>query len=130
MGKAEGIVENYLKDKCKENGIFCTKFVSPGNRGVPDEILIYNGRVLFVETKSEVGNTSRIQDKRIAEMRKHGAEVHICHTKAAIDKLLKDILPDYHPSASRPAPKQSEPTIRRKPTAEPVIRQPICTQKG
>lgn len=95
MGKAEGIVENYLRKQAKKHGCLCYKFTSPGTRGVPDEILIYKGKILFIETKSETGEASEIQKKRIAEMKHHGADVKICNTRTKIDKALSSLIDNY-----------------------------------
>ena len=99
MGRAEGYVENYMRTQCRRNGILCYKFVSPGWRGVPDDILIYNSRVVFVETKSSTGTLSVIQKKRIADMKAAGADVRVCHTRQSIDDLLQELLTT--PSANR-----------------------------
>lgn len=99
MGRAEGYVENYMRQQCRKNGILCYKFVSPGWRGVPDDILIYNSRVIFVETKSSTGTLSVIQKKRIADMKAAGADVRVCHTRQSIDDLLQELLTT--PSANR-----------------------------
>ena len=41
----ESSIESYLVRKVKEHGGLCYKFVSPGNPGVPDRIIITrNGR--------------------------------------------------------------------------------------
>ena len=36
----ESSIESYLVRKVKEHGGLCYKFVSPGNPGVPDRIII------------------------------------------------------------------------------------------
>ena len=44
-------IERKVVAYAKSKGVLCFKFASPGNRGVPDRILIKNGRVLFLELK-------------------------------------------------------------------------------
>lgn len=72
----EGQIERRLKDRCKQEGMMCMKFVSPGYTGVPDRIiLIHGGHVVFVELKApkKVERTrQRIVQDRI---RKMGLEV-------------------------------------------------------
>ena len=87
MGKAEGYVEDYLKKKTRA-GYLCYKFVSPGIKGVPDDIIIHNGRVTFIETKSLTGTTSASQNKRISEMQSHGADVRVLNTRELVDKFI------------------------------------------
>ena len=58
----ESYIENYLVRKVKENNGLCLKFVSPGNPGVPDRIVITpDGRTIYVELKTEVGRLAKIQ---------------------------------------------------------------------
>lgn len=90
MGKAEEYVEGYLRKKTKEAGYLCYKFTSPGRRGVPDEIVIHNGHVTFIETKSLTGQASAIQKKRIKEMLEHGADVKVCNTRELIDEFIAE----------------------------------------
>ena len=89
MGKAEGYIENYLVEQAEKIGFLCPKFVSPGNSGVPDRILIGNGYTVFVETKSEVGKLRPLQEYRIKELRKRGATVYVVNTRKQVLELLK-----------------------------------------
>lgn len=66
----EKVIEEYLRDKIKALKGKAYKFVSPGNAGVPDRlILLPGGKVIFVELKAP-GKTSTplqiSQQKRIA----------------------------------------------------------------
>lgn len=88
MGKVEGYVEDYLRKKTREAGYLCYKFVSPGIKGVPDDIIIHNGHVTFIETKSLTGTTSASQNKRISEMQSHGADVRVLNTRELVDKFI------------------------------------------
>lgn len=88
MGKAERYIEDYLRKKTRESGYLCYKFVSPGIKGVPDDIVIHNGRVTFIETKSLTGTTSASQNKRISEMQAHGADVRVLNTRELVDKFI------------------------------------------
>ena len=45
----ESYIESYLVRKVKEHGGLCYKFVSPGNPGVPDRLIITpTGKTIFV----------------------------------------------------------------------------------
>ena len=89
MGKAERYVEDYLRKEAVKHNILCYKFTAPGIRGVPDELLIFNGKIVFVETKSENGHLSPIQKKRISDMQKHGADVFVCYTREEVDNVIR-----------------------------------------
>lgn len=126
MGKAENTVEGYLRKQCAAYGFLCYKFTSPGHNGVPDEIIIKDGNIIFVETKSPVGHLSEIQKKRISEMKDNGADVRVCHTRKSIDKLLREFAPDYVPASSETLPQKQSRTARTK--QKPVKRRPIRTE--
>jgi len=55
-------VESYLKSQLTGLGCLFLKWVSPGNDGVPDRILIMpSGRICFVEVKTETGRMTGLQ---------------------------------------------------------------------
>lgn len=95
MGKPEGIIEGYLERKAKANGFLCYKFISYGTRGVPDRVLIGNGKTIFVECKAPEGRLRKQQEIRIREMRKHGALVEILYTRQQVDQFFESEADKY-----------------------------------
>jgi hypothetical protein len=76
----ERTVEKKLVDKIKRMGGEAVKFVSPASRGWPDRlVLLPEGRVAFVELKTDKGVLSEIQKHRIATLQKLGHEVHVLY---------------------------------------------------
>ena len=72
----ESRIESRLVRMVRDRGGLCYKFVSPGNPGVPDRIVITPaGRTVYVELKTEVGRLAAIQKWQQDEMRKRGADV-------------------------------------------------------
>ena len=72
----ESSIETRLVRMVRDRGGLCFKFVSPGNPGVPDRIVITPaGRTIYVELKTEVGRLAAIQKWQHEEMRKRGADV-------------------------------------------------------
>ena len=72
----ESCIETRLVRMVRDRGGLCFKFVSPGNPGVPDRIVITPaGRTVYVELKTEVGRLATIQKWQHEEMRKRGADV-------------------------------------------------------
>jgi len=69
-------VETRLRQRCRQEGFLCFKFVSPGVTGVPDRIiLLHNGRVVFVELKAP-GKRERARQKYVQEcLRVYGFKV-------------------------------------------------------
>ena len=82
-------VERPAKAYAKERGWWLAKFTSPGLNGVPDDIFIRNGVVIFIEFKRPGGELRPQQVKRIREMREHGAKVHVIDNLGDAYALLK-----------------------------------------
>lgn len=73
------------------NGI-CYKFVSPGNSGVPDRIVILkNGEVIFVELKTEKGVLSALQKSQIRKLKNHNQRVCVAYGLNGIQNLIDKI---------------------------------------
>lgn len=54
------------------------KWVSPGNSGVPDRIVVLpGGRVIFVELKTDTGSLTPLQKRQISVLESIGAEVMV-----------------------------------------------------
>ena len=88
-------VEEYIIGKVKSMGGKCYKFVSPGNNGVPDRIVMLpQGRVYFVETKA-AGQKPRPSQLAVhREMESVGVRVWVLDSKAAVDEFLKEVMSD------------------------------------
>lgn len=90
----ESQIEARLVHGVKARGGLCLKFTSPGSPGVPDRIVITpNGRVCFVELKTETGRLTKIQQWTIREMRDRGAEVFVVKGLAEVKQFLDEVLP-------------------------------------
>lgn len=91
----ESEVERRLVQMVRKRGGLCYKFVSPGNPGVPDRIIITpTGRTIYVELKTEIGRLANIQQWQIAEMQKRGAEVRVVKGLDAVKALVEEVMPD------------------------------------
>lgn len=72
----ESEIEARLVRGVKALGGRAYKFVSPGNIGVPDRMVVLpGGRILFAELKTDTGRLSKMQIHQIAQLRLLGAEV-------------------------------------------------------
>ena len=87
----EKSTEAFLRDEIKALGGRSYKWVSPGCSGVPDRIVILpNGRIFFVELKSEGRKSSAQQKKRQAELRALGCNVYAdIDTKAKVREVIE-----------------------------------------
>lgn len=71
-------IERWLGNQLKKMGCIYMKFVSPGNDGVPDRIIVLpGGGVIFVELKATNGKLMANQRVQISRLRKQGALVFV-----------------------------------------------------
>lgn len=90
----EKALEQLFVRQVKENGGLTYKFVSPGNAGVPDRIVIApDGWVWFVELKTETGRLSRMQEYQIDRMLKQNCDVLVLYGKRDVEKAMAVIFP-------------------------------------
>ena len=80
MGKSESEIESWLGRKLKALGCLYYKFVSPGNDGVPDRIVITpNGETVYVELKTEDGVLSMAQELQLRRLRTKMAKTEVIY---------------------------------------------------
>lgn len=88
-------IEAYLVKRCKDLGALCDKFTSPQRRSVPDRLITFGGRVLFVELKATGKKPTEAQVRDHERRRAAGAEVVWLDSVGGVDEVieaLKDIL--------------------------------------
>lgn len=88
MGVRENKVERYLDDQVKRIGGITRKWVSPGRDGVPDRIVIRNGKVVFVEVKTTDGKLSPAQVREHDRLRDQGVRVVTIHGEQGVDVFI------------------------------------------
>lgn len=85
----ESEIEAKLTQGIKRLGGRAYKWISPGNNGVPDRIIVLpGGKVLFVELKTESGRLSAPQKKQIKTLSDMGVGVTILYGLDAVKELL------------------------------------------
>lgn len=84
--------EKDLESDCREltdkAGGRLPKWVSPGNRGVPDRILLLRGRVVFIEFKRPDGVDEPLQRAWSWWLKRHGFR----HEKIETFEQFKDLV--------------------------------------
>jgi len=85
-------IEAYLVKRCKEIGALCDKFTSPQRRSVPDRLITFGGRVLFVELKATGKKPTEAQVRDHGRRRAAGAEVVWLDSKEAVDVVIAWLL--------------------------------------
>lgn len=82
-------IEKVLTDGVKKIGGRAYKFVSPGNSGVPDRLVVFLGRApVFVELKTRTGKLTELQEMQIERLRSLGQDVRVLYGKDDVLKFL------------------------------------------
>jgi hypothetical protein len=90
----ENRIEQSLVQGVKARGGMCLKFTSPGNPGVPDRIVLTpDGRIYFVELKTEIGRLQNIQKWMLGQFEQRGANVRVLKGADAVKSFLEEVLP-------------------------------------
>lgn len=84
-------IEAYLVKRCKEIGALCDKFTSPQRRSVPDRLITFGGRVLFVELKATGKKPTEAQVRDHERRRAAGAEVVWLDNWGAVERLIDNL---------------------------------------
>lgn len=83
-------IEKVLVREVRRNGGEAYKWVSPGNDGVPDRIVILHGEVIFVELKSETGRLSAVQKLQIEKLQKLNQQVEVVKGAKGLEQFFLD----------------------------------------
>lgn len=85
-------IEKKLIDRVRDLGGRAYKWVSPGNNGVPDRIVILpGGRIVFVELKADRGRLSALQQIQIRTLRRLGCDVRVLQGPDQIQAFMDTI---------------------------------------
>lgn len=85
-------IESWLNKKVKEMGGLSFKFISPNNPGVPDRIYIFpEGKVYFVELKTEIGRMSNIQKWQRERFKEMGCRFHLIKGMGQAREFIKEL---------------------------------------
>lgn len=89
---SESDIERRLVREVERIGGWAPKWVSPGNRGVPDRIvLLPNGRVVFVELKAPGGRMAPLQKRWAKILRSLGHQVYRISSVEEVDKFIQEV---------------------------------------
>lgn len=88
----ESCIEKQLEKMVRKKSGLCFKFVSPGSPGVPDRIVITpDGRIIFVELKTETGSLQKIQQWQIERLRNCGADVRVIKGLQEVKDFVREV---------------------------------------
>lgn len=85
-------IEKKLVDGVRKLGGRAYKFVSPGNDGVPDRIVVLPGiSPVFVELKTETGRLSSLQNVQIKKLKNLGQDVRVLYGLEDVKRFLEEM---------------------------------------
>ena len=88
----ESKIEKWFVRELKKLGCIADKFVSPGNAGVPDRIVIIpGGKVVFVELKTDKGELSEIQKWQAARYKCRDADVRVVYGLKGANDFVDEV---------------------------------------
>lgn len=88
-------IEKILVQGVKTIGGKAYKWVSPGNNGVPDRIVILPRKVpVFVELKTESGSLTALQKLQIRRLESLGQKVRVLYGEDEVRDFLKECQSD------------------------------------
>lgn len=85
-------IEKQLRVRVAALGGKAYKFSSPGNSGVPDRIVLIQGKCYFVELKQPGEDLTRRQKAVKKDFAKLGFEVYKLNSVEDVDKFLKKVM--------------------------------------
>lgn len=84
-------IEKVLVTEVRKMGGRAFKWVSPGNDGVPDRIVIFPDRPpVFVELKAENGRLSALQKVQVRRLQDMGQDVRVLRGIQEVGRFLED----------------------------------------
>lgn len=85
-------IERILVEEVKKLGGRAYKWVSPGNAGVPDRIVIFRAEPpVFVELKSETGNLTSLQEIQARRLTDLGQVVRVVKGVDGLSQFFQDL---------------------------------------
>ncbi|WP_303015386.1 VRR-NUC domain-containing protein [Holdemania massiliensis] len=88
----EAELEKRLVDKVTNLGGLAWKFTSQGTIGVPDRIIMFCGKIFFVEMKAPGKDLREIQQWRKHQLEREGFTVLRLRTKEEVDEFVDSLV--------------------------------------
>ena len=85
-------LESRFRERVRQAGCKALKFVSPGNAGVPDRIVLApGGKACFVELKKKGRKPRPLQMHAMQELRELGFEVYVIDSLPAVEVFSRKL---------------------------------------
>ena len=90
VNRRESVIERKCILIAKARNWMEVKLERCNKNGMPDRMLMKNGRLIFIEFKNDKGALSEIQKHRHEELRKHGMRVYVVHSEILMEAVLDE----------------------------------------
>jgi|TARA_R110000823_G_scaffold306886_2_gene429392 hypothetical protein len=92
--KTEKALQKYCKKQAHAKGVLWYKIKFEGQRGCPDVLLAYKGKIIFVELKSPTGKgkLSELQSHQIKKLTDAGIAARVTDSREEVDKIIQELL--------------------------------------
>lgn len=87
----ESKLEKFLKDEIEKLEGKAFKFTSPGNAGVPDRIVLLDGKTYFVELKAPGEKLRALQKYRKRQFKKLGFKIYVIDSMEKVEEFINEI---------------------------------------
>lgn len=91
MRSREGKLEEYFKDRIRDIKGISFKWTPKGINGVPDQIVMYLGKIWLVEIKNKDGTLRPSQKSTLPKIAEHH-DVYVIYGHEEADKFIKEEL--------------------------------------
>ena len=87
--------ESYIQGKIRAclilNDWFVVKIINASPNGMPDLMAIKDGKVIFLEVKTEKGKTSKLQEYQIERLKEMGVKAFVVRSTVDVKEILKTL---------------------------------------
>tara|TARA_R110000772_G_scaffold36098_6_gene86682 strand:+ start:6821 stop:7054 length:234 start_codon:yes stop_codon:yes gene_type:complete len=66
-----------IRKKWEGNGWLVVNLIKTNKNGIPDYMMLKNGKTIFVESKESWDRLSKIQEYRIKQLKEYGFKVYV-----------------------------------------------------
>jgi hypothetical protein len=84
-------IEKTLVRAVDEIGGKAFKFTSPGNAGVPDRVVLLNGKAYFIELKAPGQKLRPLQEYRRRQLEELGFEVYVIDSAVGVEGFINAV---------------------------------------
>jgi len=87
----EFVIQAKIIRYLKSQKIYAVKVINANRSGIPDLVCCLDGRFIAFEVKSDSGETSKLQDWNISQIKKSGGEAFPVRSLTEVKKIIENL---------------------------------------